>query len=192
MAKNLVIMESGAKCKTVSKYLGKDFEVVASVGHCVDLPQKKIGVDLNNDFNPTWDTIPGKGNVLKSIVSKAKKAKTVYLMSDPDREGEAISWHIANQLPKSVEILRVATNDLSKEKILEAFDNPRDIDLDMVASYETRRILDRLVGFKCSYPVKRATGGPSVGRVQSASLRILAERELEIKNFKPEKYWAIE
>lgn len=189
---HLVIMESAAKCKKAQKVLGSNYKCVTSKGHCIDLPKRKFGVDIKQDFEPTYVTMPDKKATLAELKKLAKTSETVYLMADPDREGEAIAWHLSKALPAGTQYKRVSTNAITKDAILNAIANPRELDLDLINAYECRRILDRLVGYKCSYPVTMATGGKSVGRTQSAGLRILGERELEIKNFKPDKYWTIE
>jgi len=191
MAKYLVIVESPNKIHTVKSCLGKDYEVDATVGHIADLPPKKIGIDVKKQFAPTYEVLPGKKSIVDKLVKKAKKAQVVFLATDLDREGTAIAWHLSRYLPKGTNIKRIVYNEVTKKAILKAIEEAGDIDIDMVAAYETRRILDRLVGFKCSFPVKQATGGPSAGRVQSATLRFLAEREKEIKAFIPITYWDI-
>ena len=192
MSKYLVIVESPKKTGYIKKFLGKDYDVIASVGHIADLPEKKISVNIKNDFKPTYEINSDKKDVVKKIIEKAKKADIVYLMSDPDREGEAISWHISNYLPKGTKIKRAVTGSITKSAVQEAIKNSGDIDMDMVHSYECRRILDRLAGYKASFPVTQATGGPSAGRVQSSALRILSEREKEVQSFIPQEYWPIE
>ena len=191
MAKNLVIVESPNKIKKIKACLGPGYEVIASKGHIADLPPKKIGVDIKKDFTPTYEILDGKESVVNFIISKAKKADTVYLATDLDREGSAISFHIANYLPPGTNIKRIVFNSITKDAIQKALAAAGSIDMDQVAAYEARRILDRLVGWKCSYPVYKATGGPSSGRVQSATLRFLSDREKEIKAFVPIKYWEI-
>ena len=192
MPKYLVIVESPKKTGYIKKYLGKDYEVIASYGHIADLPKKKLSVDIKNDFTPTYVVSSDKKDTVKKIKEKAKKADIVYLMSDLDREGEAIAWHIARILPKSTTIKRAVTGSITKKAVQDAIANAGDIDMDMVHSYECRRILDRIAGYKASFPTKQATGGQSAGRVQSAALRILAEREKEIQTFVPQEYWPIE
>jgi DNA topoisomerase-1 len=189
---HLVIFESAAKAKKAQGYLGSGYKCITSKGHCIDLPKRKFGVDLKNDFAPTYVTMPDSKTTLAEIKKLAKASDTVYLMADPDREGEAIAWHLARAMPKGTELKRVATNAITKDAILNAIANPRELDADLINAYECRRILDRLVGYKCSYPVTMATGGKSVGRTQSAGLRILGERELEIQKFEPDEYWTIE
>lgn len=192
MAKYLVIVESPKKTGYIKKFLGKDYDVIASAGHIADLPKKKISVSIKDDFKPTYEINSDKKEIVKKIKEKAQKAEIVYLMSDMDREGEAISWHISNYLPKGKTIKRAVTGSITKSAVQEAIKNAGDINMDMVYSYECRRILDRLCGYKASYPVTQATGGPSAGRVQSAALRILAEREKEVQSFIPQEYWPIE
>ena len=189
---DLVIMESATKCKKAQKYLGSGFVCISSKGHVIDLPRKKFGVKIKNDFAPTYEIMSEKKSTLAEIMKLAKNADTVYLMADPDREGEAIAWHLSKALPDGKPFKRATTNSITKEAILAAIDNAGDLNYDLINAYECRRILDRLVGYKCSYPVKMATGGISVGRTQSAGLRILGERELEIQSFVPETYYTIE
>lgn len=189
MSKDLIIIEAPGKLSSYKKYLGSSYEVVASAGHIADLPPKKIGVNIKKDFDPTYETMDGKQDVVNTILKAADKADNIYIMTDSDREGEAIAWHIYRYLPKDKNIRRATTNSITKKEILDAISNSRDIDYDMVYSYEARRILDRLVGYKCSYVTQSATGGKSAGRVQSATLKILAEREKEIRDFIPQEYW---
>lgn len=189
---NIFIVESPNKVKKIAGFLGKDFKVMASVGHIIDLPPQGLNVDIKKNFAPTYDVIAGKEKVVEDIVDAAKKADIVYLATDPDREGEAISWHIASQLPKKTKIKRVKFNSITKEAVLKSLKDATDIDVDLVDAYETRRILDRLAGYKTSFTVKQATGGQSAGRVQSAALRILVELEKEILSFKPVIYYPIE
>jgi len=191
MAKYLVIVESPEKAKKIGGYLGKDYKVIASVGHVIDLPSKGLNVDIKKEFTPKYGVMPGKEGVVQSIVSASKEAELVYLMSDPDREGEAIAWHLSKQLPPGKKFKRAKTNSITKQAIIDAIANAGDIDYELVDSYETRRILDRLVGYKCSFITTSATGGKSAGRVQSAALRVLAEREKEIQSFIPQEYWDI-
>ena len=191
MHKYLVIVESPEKAKKIGTYLGKDYKVMASVGHVIDLPAKGLNVDIKKNFTPKYGVMPGKEDVVKSIISAAKNVDIVYLMGDPDREGEAISWHLSKQLPKGTAYKRAKTNSITKQAITDAIANATDIDYDLVDSYETRRILDRLCGYKCSFITTSATGGKSAGRVQSAALRVLADREKEIKAFVPQEYWEI-
>ncbi|WP_088825262.1 type I DNA topoisomerase [Listeria goaensis] len=194
MADYLVIVESPAKAKTIEKYLGKKFQVKASMGHVRDLPKSQMGVDVDHDFEPRYITIRGKGPVLKELKQAAKKAKKVYLAADPDREGEAIAWHLANSLElDQTDDLRVVFNEITKDAVKESFKNPRKIDMDLVDAQQARRILDRLVGYNIS-PIlwKKVKKGLSAGRVQSVALRLIIDREKEINNFKPEEYWTID
>ena len=190
--KYLVIVESPKKTGYIKKFLGKDYDVMASAGHIADLPKKKISVNIKKDFEPTYEVNSDKKDVVKKIKEKAAKAETVYLMSDLDREGEFIAWHISNYLPKGTNIKRAVAGSITKKAVEDAIKNAGEIDMDLVNSAETRRILDRITGYKASFPVTQATGGPSAGRVQSAALRILAEREKEIQGFIPQEYWPIE
>lgn len=193
MAKSLVIVESPAKAKTISKFLGSQYLVKASVGHIKDLPQKELGVDIKNNFKPKYVIIKGKRKVIAEIKEAAKKADTIYLAPDPDREGEAISWHIAQELKdKKDQIYRVMFNEITKKTVLESMKNPGRVDLNKVDAQQARRILDRLVGYKISPLLwKKVRKGLSAGRVQSAALRLICEREREIQNFVPEEYWSI-
>lgn len=192
MSKFLVIVESPKKTGYVKKFLGKDFDVIASCGHIADLPSKGLNVDIKNDFAPTYEVYEDKKDIVKNIKDKAKDAEIVYLMSDLDREGEAIAFHISNQIQNHPNIKRAVTGSITSSAVREAIENAGLINMDLVNSYECRRIIDRLAGYKTSYPTKQATGGISAGRVQSAGLRILAEREKEIKSFVPQEYWPIE
>lgn len=191
---NLVIVESPAKAKTIKKYLGKDFEVVASMGHIRDLPEKKLSVDIRKHFKPNYEIIEGKEKLANELLKKAKKSKKVFLATDPDREGEAISWHLAYILGLDLEKKnRVTFNEITKTGVSYGMDNPRKIDLDLVNAQQARRILDRLVGYKLSpFLSGRIRRGLSAGRVQSVALRIVVDREEEIRNFKTEEYWSID
>ena len=195
MSKNLVIVESPAKAKTIGKYLGKDYSVMASVGHVRDLPAKKLGVDVDQDFAPEYVSTTRGKTVLKELRAEAKKCEKVYLAPDPDREGEAIAWHLFEALKKNVgeeNFYRVTYNEITKPAILAAFDHPSKIDMDRVNAQQARRVLDRLVGFQGSPVVrKQIRGAQSVGRVQTVALRLVVEREQEIENFKPETYFAV-
>ena len=192
--KNLVIVESPHKAKTIEKYLGSNYHVIASKGHIRDLPKSQMGVDLENEYQPKYISIRGKGETIKELKREAKKAKYVYLASDPDREGEAIAWHVAHALdldPK--EPNRVAFNEITKDAVKNAFKSPRTIDMDIVDAQQARRILDRLVGYSLS-PIlwAKVKKGLSAGRVQSVALKLVIDREKEIKEFKPEEYWTID
>ena len=194
MADNLVIVESPAKAKTIEKYLGKRYKVIASMGHVRDLPRSQMGVDTEDNYEPKYITIRGKGPVVKDLKKYAKKAKKVFLASDPDREGEAIAWHLSKilELEDSKEN-RVVFNEITKDAVKDSFKHPRGIEMDLVDAQQARRILDRLVGYNIS-PVlwKKVKKGLSAGRVQSVALRLVIDRENEIRNFKPEEYWSIE
>ena len=194
MAENLVIVESPAKAKTIEKYLGKKYKVIASMGHVRDLPRSQMGVDYENNYEPKYITIRGKGPVVKDLKRHAKKAKHVYLASDPDREGEAIAWHLAHILEIEDDgKTRVVFNEITKEAVKDSFKHPRGIEMNLVDAQQARRILDRLVGYNIS-PVlwKKVKKGLSAGRVQTVALRLVIDRENEIRNFKPEEYWKIE
>ncbi|WAA13612.1 type I DNA topoisomerase [Fervidibacillus halotolerans] len=192
-AEYLVIVESPAKAKTIEKYLGKKYKVKASMGHVRDLPKSQIGVDVDNGFQPKYITIRGKGPVIKELKNAAKKAKKVYLAADPDREGEAIAWHLANSLElDTMSDCRVVFNEITKDAIKESFKKPRSINMDLVNAQQARRILDRLVGYKIS-PIlwKKVKKGLSAGRVQSVAVKLIIDRENEINQFVPEEYWKI-
>lgn len=194
MADNLVIVESPAKAKTIEKYLGKRYKVIASMGHVRDLPRSQMGVDVEDDFEPKYITIRGKGPVVQELKRHAKKAKKIFLASDPDREGEAIAWHLANILKLDEHAKnRVVFNEITKDAVKESFKTPRSIEINLVDAQQARRIVDRLVGYNIS-PVlwKKVKKGLSAGRVQSVALRLVIDRENEIRNFKPEEYWKIE
>ena len=192
--KNLVIVESPAKAKTIGKYLGKDYEVKACMGHLRDLPKSVIGVDVENDFEPNYRPIKGKVDIIKDLKDSAKAAKVVYLATDPDREGEAISWHLQHLLELSDEkARRVTFNEITSKVVGESIAAPRDIDQNLVDAQQARRILDRIVGYKLSPLLwKKIRRGLSAGRVQSVAMRLVAEREKEIKNFVPEEYWTLD
>lgn len=194
MSDYLVIVESPAKAKTIERYLGKKYKVEASMGHVRDLPKSQMGVDTENNFKPKYITIRGKGDVLKNLKSAAKKAKKVYLAADPDREGEAIAWHLAHSLNIDEHSdCRVVFNEITKDAIKESFKHPRSIDTDLVDAQQARRILDRLVGYNISPLLwKKVKKGLSAGRVQSVAVKMIIDREKEIENFKPEEYWSIE
>lgn len=192
MADNLVIVESPAKAKTIEKYLGKRYKVVASMGHVRDLPRSQTGIDTENNYEPKYITIRGKGPLLKDLKKEAKKAKKIYLASDPDREGEAIAWHLSHALGDDKDYYRVVFNEITKEAVKESFKHPSEINQQLVDAQQARRILDRLVGYNIS-PVlwKKVKKGLSAGRVQSVTLRLVIDRENEIRNFIPEEYWTI-
>ncbi|PPA86943.1 type I DNA topoisomerase [Brevibacillus laterosporus] len=193
MADTLVIVESPAKAKTIGKYLGSKYVVKASMGHVRDLPKSQMGVDVGNHFEPKYITIRGKGDILKGLKDAAKKATKVYLAADPDREGEAIAWHLATYLGLDIsKPLRVVFNEITKEAIKDAFKHPRHINMDLVHAQQARRILDRLVGYNIS-PIlwKKVRKGLSAGRVQSVTVKMINDREKEIQQFIPEEYWTI-
>ena len=188
MPKNLVIVESPAKAKTIQKYLGEDFQVESSFGHIADLPKKNMGIDIENKFQPNYVISPDKKDVVNKLKKLSNKADVVWLASDEDREGEAIAWHLYNQLDlKKKDAKRIVFNEITKKAILKAVENPRKIDEDLVNAQQARRILDRLVGFEMS-PVlwKKVKPGLSAGRVQSVAVRLIVEREKEIMDFEPE------
>ncbi|MBT3514179.1 MAG: type I DNA topoisomerase [Nitrospina sp.] len=192
--KSLLIVESPTKVKTLKKFIGRDFVVMASVGHLKDLPKSKLGVDVENNFAPEYITIRGKGKILSDLKKEAKKASDIYLAPDPDREGEAIAYHIGNEVAKHTEgkIYRVMFNEITKKAVNEAIKNPTEVNLNRFNAQQARRILDRLVGYKISPMLwKKVQPGLSAGRVQSVALRIVCDRENEIKAFKSEEYWTI-
>lgn len=193
MSDYLVIVESPAKAKTIERYLGKKYKVRASMGHVRDLPKSKMGVYKEDNFEPKYITIRGKGPVLKELKTAAKKAKKIYLAADPDREGEAIAWHLAHSLDIDVKSdCRVVFNEITKDAIAESFKHPRPINLDLVDAQQARRVLDRLVGYNISPLLwKKVKKGLSAGRVQSVAVRLIIDREKEIKDFIPEEYWTI-
>lgn len=192
--KKLVIVESPSKAKTIGKYLGRTYKVVASLGHVRDLPKSRMGVDIDHDYQPDYISIRGKGDVIKELRKDAKAAKAVYLASDPDREGEAIAWHVANLLKMDpTEKNRVTFHEITKDAVKEAFKEPRTINMNLVDAQQARRVLDRLVGYSIS-PIlwKKVKKGLSAGRVQSVALNLIIQRENEIRNFVPEEYWTID
>lgn len=194
MAKNLVIVESPAKVKTIKKFLGSNYEVAASNGHVRDLPKSQLGIDVEHDFEPKYITIRGKGEILANLRKIVKKADKIYLATDPDREGEAISWHLSKALKlEDKNTKRITFNEITKNAVKAALKEPREINMDLVDAQQARRILDRMVGYKISpllwAKVKR---GLSAGRVQSAALRIICDREDEINAFIPEEYWTLD
>ena len=194
MAKYLVIVESPAKVKTIKKFLGKNYEVAASNGHVRDLPKSQLGFDVENDFEPKYITIRGKGDILANLRKEVKKAEKVYLATDPDREGEAISWHLARALKLGdKDAKRITFNEITKNAVKASLKNPREIDMNLVDAQQARRVLDRMVGYKIS-PVlwAKVKRGLSAGRVQSVALRIICDREEEINAFIPEEYWTID
>ncbi len=194
--KKLVIVESPSKIKTIEKYLGNDYKVVSSKGHVRDLATSGkygLGVDIENDFTPNYVAIKGKAKIINDLKKEAKSSDKILLATDPDREGEAISWHLFDVLGINDDKYdRVVFNEITKDVIIDAFKNPRKIDMNLVKSQETRRILDRIIGFRLSKLMQSKTGGKSAGRVQSVALKLIVDREREIENFKEEEYWTIE
>ncbi len=193
MASKLIIVESPAKANTIKKFLGGSTKVVASMGHIRDLPKSKLGVNIENDFEPEYINIRGKGDLIKLLKKEAKQADKVYLATDPDREGEAIAWHLATILKdEEAKITRVTFNEITKGAVQKAIKEPRDIDVNLVDAQQARRVLDRIVGYKISPLLwKKVRRGLSAGRVQSVAVELIVEREEEIENFKPEEYWNI-
>ncbi|MCD8362868.1 MAG: type I DNA topoisomerase [Lachnospiraceae bacterium] len=194
MAKNLVIVESPAKVKTIKKFLGPKYEVMASNGHVRDFPKSQFGIDVEHDYEPKYITIRGKGEILAKLRKEAKKADKVYLATDPDREGEAISWHLSKALAlDEKKMYRISFNEITKSAVKESLKNAREIDMDLVDAQQARRMLDRMVGYRIS-PIlwAKVKRGLSAGRVQSVTLRIIADREEEIAAFVPEEYWSLD
>ena len=193
--KDLVIVESPAKARTVARFLGDKYVVKASMGHVRDLPRKTMGVDIEKDFEPTYEQVRGRESVIREIKKAAKDAESVYLATDPDREGEAISWHMVEAVglrQDSSALKRVVFHEITRPAIDEAFNDPRQIDMQLVNAQQARRILDRIVGYKLS-PVlwSKVRRGLSAGRVQSVALRLIVDREREVEAFKPVEYWSI-
>ena len=187
---DLIIVESPSKAKTIAKYLKGKYRVDASGGHVRDLPEKRLGVDIENNFEPTYTINADKKAVIKRLADEASKAENVYLATDPDREGEAISWHLKNVLKLKDGKYRIEFNEISPSAVTKALQNPREIDQNLVDAQQARRVLDRLVGYKLSpLLVKRIRTGLSAGRVQSVALRLIVDREREIRAFVPEEYW---
>jgi len=190
--KGLVIVESPTKAKTISKILGEEFKVVSSMGHIIDLPQKKLGVDIEKDFSPDYVVIPGRQKILTALKKEAEKMDKIYVATDPDREGEAIGWQIKERLFKKKKVLRVNFHEITPAAVNDAFKNPREFDLKMVEAQVGRRVLDRIVGYFLSPLLwKKIARGLSAGRVQSVALRLIVEREREIQKFVPQEYWEI-
>ncbi|HEX5430357.1 MAG TPA: type I DNA topoisomerase, partial [Bryobacteraceae bacterium] len=196
MARNLVIVESPAKAKTIGKYLGKQYVVKASLGHVKDLPKKDLAVDVENDFKPVYEVIEGKRKLIHELKQEAKKSDTVYLAADPDREGEAICFHLQEELQdrkNGPKIFRVMFNEITKNAIQKAFEKPASVNLHLVDAQQARRILDRLVGYKISPLLwDKVRRGLSAGRVQTVALRLIVEREREIRAFQTKEYWTID
>ncbi|MGX8684342.1 MAG: DNA topoisomerase, partial [Lachnospiraceae bacterium] len=194
---NLVIVESPAKVKTIKKFLGSNYEVAASYGHVRDLPKSRMGIDVDNDYEPKYITIRGKGELLADLRKKVKKADRIYLATDPDREGEAISWHLMAALKldemKDKEVYRITFNEITKKAVTESLKNARSIDMNLVDAQQTRRMLDRVVGYRISPLLwEKVKRGLSAGRVQSVALRMIADREEEINAFIPREYWTLD
>jgi DNA topoisomerase-1 len=193
MAKNLVIVESPSKARTLTKYLGRNYQVKASVGHVVDLPKSKLGVDLEKDFAPEYQIIHGKKKVIDELKKAAKDKDKIYLAPDPDREGEAIAWHIAQKLGRKRNVFRVRFNEITRKAVQEALEHPTEIDRNLFDAQTARRVLDRLVGYQISPLLwKKVRRGLSAGRVQSVAVRLICEREKDIEAFRPEEYWSLE
>jgi len=201
LPKSLVIVESPAKAKTINKYLGSDYEVEASLGHVKDLPKSKLGVDIEGDFSTEYVVIPGKEKVLAKLKKMAKTASAIYLAPDPDREGEAIAAHLADEFKEDIHrkkggdilVRRVTFNEITKKAVQEAFKHARDVDQDLVDAQQTRRVLDRIVGYQVSPLLwDKVRRGLSAGRVQTVALRLIVEREREIKAFDRKEYWTID
>lgn len=196
MANSLIIVESPAKVKTIKKFLGKQYTVDATMGHLIDMPKSSLGVDVEHDYEPKYITIRGKGDLLAKLKKEAKKADKIYLATDPDREGEAISWHLKNELDKdpanASKISRISFNEITKNAVKNALKNPRNIDMDLVNAQQARRVMDRLVGYTISPLLwKKIRKGLSAGRVQSVALKMICDREAEIAAFTPEEYWTL-
>src|SRR3954468_6314002 len=194
MAKSLVVVESPAKAKTINKYLGRDYKVIASMGHIRDLPKSKLGVDVDDDFNEEYVSLESRKKVLKELKDAAKDASNIYVATDPDREGEAIGWHLIQELKgKKRKFHRLTFNEITKKAVQEALNNPRSIDEKMVAAQRARRVLDRLVGYKISPLLwDKVRRGLSAGRVQTVALRLIVEREREVRAFVPKEYWTLD
>src|SRR5919205_2628393 len=197
MAKSLVIVESPAKAKTIGKYLGKQFIVKASLGHVKDLPKRDLAVDVERDFTPKYEVIEGKKKLISELKEAAKRVDSVYLAADPDREGEAICWHLQEELlPKKSDkpaIFRVMFNEITANAVKKAFDKPMAVNVNLVEAQQARRVLDRLVGYKISPLLwDKVRRGLSAGRVQTVALRVIVEREREIRAFQKQEYWTID
>ena len=193
MADNLIIVESPSKAETIKKFLGTNYKVVASKGHVRDLPKSKLGVDVEHDFEPQYINIRGKGSLINELKKYAKTAKHVYLATDPDREGEAIAWHLAYILGIPEDSLcRVTFNEITQETVKKCIKEPRKIDMDLTDAQQARRVMDRIVGYQIS-PIlwKKVKRGLSAGRVQSVAVKLIVDREEEIEAFIPEEYWNI-
>src|SRR5262252_9540748 len=196
MAKNLVIVESPAKAKTIGKYLGKQYLVKASLGHVKDLPKKDLAVDVDHDFKPVYEVIEGKKKLITELKQEAKKSQAIYLAADPDREGEAICYHLQEELAdrkNGPKIFRVTFNEITKNAIQRAFEKPSSVNMHLVDAQQARRVLDRLVGYKISPLLwDKVRRGLSAGRVQTVALRLIVDREREIRAFQKREYWTID
>ena len=194
MAKYLVIVESPAKVKTIKKFLGANYEVMASNGHVRDLPKSRMGIDIENNYEPKYITIRGKGDILAGLRKEVKKAEKIYLATDPDREGEAISWHLYKALKlEDKKVYRITFNEITKNAVKDSLKNAREINMDLVDAQQARRVLDRMVGYRISPLLwARVKRGLSAGRVQSVAMRIICDRENEINAFIPEEYWSLD
>jgi len=194
MAKNLVIVESPAKAKTLKKFLGTNYKIEASIGHVRDLPKSTLGVDIENDYEPRYITIRGKGDILAKLRKEAKASSKIYLATDPDREGEAISWHLVHALNLDAKkVYRITFNQITKDAVKTAIKEARNIDMKLVDAQQARRVLDRVVGYKISPLLwKKVRKRLSAGRVQSVALKLICDREEEVLNFIPEEYWSID
>ena len=194
MSNNLVILESPGKIGAVKSYLGSKYKVIASIGHVRDLPKSTLGIDIENDFEPHYINIRGKGDLIKELRKEAKNADKIFFATDPDREGEAISWHLSVILGEDAKkAKRVTFNEITKTAVKEAIKHPRAIDMNLVNSQQARRILDRIVGYQISpFLWKTVKSGLSAGRVQSVATKIIVEREKEIESFVPDEYWTID
>jgi DNA topoisomerase I len=195
MADKLVIVESPAKARTIQKYLGRGFRVEASMGHVRDLPKSDLGVDVDNNFVPAYEVAKGKEKVVAALKKSIRQAEAVYLATDPDREGEAIAWHItqAAGIPRNTPVYRVEFSEITRNAVQQAIAHPRQIDRNLVDAQQARRVLDRLVGYKLSPLLwEKVRRGLSAGRVQSVAVRLVVEREREIEAFVPQEYWTIE
>ncbi len=193
-ANTLVIVESPSKAKTIHKYLGDGYVISSSVGHIIDLPKSRLAIDVADNFKPEYITIRGKAKILNELKKLASGVTSVLLATDPDREGEAISWHLSNALAdKNGDIKRIEFNEITEHAVKEAVSKPREINMDLVNAQQARRILDRIVGYNIS-PIlwKKVKKGLSAGRVQSVALKVICDREKEIDNFIPEEYWSLE
>ena len=193
MADNLIIVESPSKANTIKKFLGSNYKVVASKGHVRDLPKSRMGVDIEHDFDPEYINIRGKGTLINELKKDAKESKNIFLATDPDREGEAIAWHLAYilQIPED-SLCRVTFNEITKDTVQKSIKEPRKIDMNLTNAQQARRIMDRIVGYEIS-PIlwKKVRKGLSAGRVQSVAVKLIVDREEEIEKFIPEEYWNI-